>query len=545
MIKPINHFSIENIPGIYDEESGTVLELVARLTRLINEIIEDYNTKDGTLARMDKTIKDINTQLNGIGVTLGELVVGPLGFATPQMFGAIGDGEADDTQAIRAAINSLSDHNAVLYFPPGVYLVTDDIELRSNMTVKGSGEASVIKRAPNDLTHYRVFRCRNISDVVLSDLCLLGDKETHTGEDGEWGNCISLEGVRNVNIERCYLMDGWGDGVYLGAGDGNLSNFYVNIRDTKITGNRRNGISVITVDGLTIDGCLISNTGGTEPGAGIDFEPNELGQTASNVKVTNTTFSGNSKDVLFADTEQNLHFYKQVIFTACIFKSQVALDWRTPLTGETFAGGVVTFSGCQFDNSYRCIRITKSDKDTPITLTGCDLSCNGISIEVGESSKDYAGRTLGGVTLTNCRVHKNGNNPIVRGVGSNTIFNKITADLYTNKAIKAYGYFSGLATDVCLNFHDGVYQIGVSTEFDKYKVPSTIYISRNADEETFLLNFKGDFPCGQVVRVINDGTMRELAVNYNDQEFLLGAGAHAFNFTLTPSDVAVVYGGAV
>lgn len=541
MIKPMNHYSIENNPTAYDEEAVTVLQLVARLTGKINEIVKDYNAKDGTLARMDQTIKDIDTHMAGIAETLGELVVEPLGFATPQMFGATGDGVADDTQAIRAAVNSLSNHNAVLYFPPGTYLVTEDIELRSNMTVKGSGEASVIKRAPNDLTHYRVFRCKGISNVVISDLSIQGDKDEHTGTDGEWGNCIALEGTRNITIERCYLMNGWGDGVYIGAGDNNLSNYYVAIRDSKITGNRRNGISVITVDGLTIDGCLIANTGGTEPGAGIDFEPNELGQFTTNVKVSNTTFTGNSKDIAIADTEQNLHFTKQIIFTGCLFKSKSGVDWRTPLTGETFAEGFVKFTGCEFVNSSQCIRITKSDKDTPLTLTGCDFTCNSIAVVIGESGKDFASRTLGGISLINCQVHKNGNNPVVRGVGSNAYFSKITADLHTDKAIKAYGYFSGLASDTYLNFYEGVYQIGVSMEFDKYKVPSTIYVPATTTAEAILLSFSETFPFGQVVRIINDTTIN-VAIQGMGVD-IVGVPKGVSHFMFTPSGKVSLNGG--
>ena len=53
-------------------------------------------------------------------------------------FGAVGDGEADDTAAVAAAVKSAKDH-VVLYFPPGVYRMTSFPELPDFATVTGAG----------------------------------------------------------------------------------------------------------------------------------------------------------------------------------------------------------------------------------------------------------------------------------------------------------------------------------------------------------------------------------------------------------------------
>lgn len=545
MINPINHYSIENVPTAFDEEALTVLELVGRLTAKVNEVVKDYNSKDGTLVRMDATIKEIDRHLHGIADTLGEVIIEPLGFATPQMFGATGDGETDDTQAIKAAIQALGEHNATLFFPEGTYLVTEDIELRSNMTVKGVGASSIILRAPNDESHYRVFRCMDVSNIVISDITIQGDKDEHTGVDGEWGNCLSLEGAHNITIERCYLLQGWGDGVYISGGTHFNKSFGVNIRDTKISDNRRNGISVISVDGLTIDGCTISYTGGTAPEAGIDFEPNELGQGVLNVKISNTNFTNNTNDVGFADTTSNLYFEKQVLFTGCVFKSKSGMDWRTPLTKVDTApsiGGYVKFSGCQFLNSTRCVRITKGNWDTPITLVGCDLSSNSIAVEIGESGKTFENAVLGGLTLLDCRVLKNGNNPIVRGVGSGATFADITADLHADKSIQAYGYFSGTPTDIHLDFHEGVYKVTThNNSFDKYKVPTTLCLDSSLYQEV-VLTMADTFPVGQVVRVINNGNLQELWLSYGETELAVPGSTLWFEFMVTTNGKIAVRG---
>ncbi len=77
-------------------------------------------------------------------------------------FGAIGDGVADDTAAINAAIASLGTVGGIAYFPPGIYLVGVEgvagnalagedmlcIELTDNVTLLGEGSATEIRLAP-------------------------------------------------------------------------------------------------------------------------------------------------------------------------------------------------------------------------------------------------------------------------------------------------------------------------------------------------------------------------------------------------------------
>ena len=84
----------------------------------------------------------------------------PAGFMTSvKDYGAVGDGVADDTAAIQAALddgrsNALSEYNGApkgLYFPPGTYLVRNTISWNGCcVTLQGSGpNASVIRLAPS------------------------------------------------------------------------------------------------------------------------------------------------------------------------------------------------------------------------------------------------------------------------------------------------------------------------------------------------------------------------------------------------------------
>ncbi len=60
-------------------------------------------------------------------------------YVTPQMFGAIGDGVTDDTEALQAAINHCSTQNVMLYIPHGKYKFTSTLYINSNLYIKGDG----------------------------------------------------------------------------------------------------------------------------------------------------------------------------------------------------------------------------------------------------------------------------------------------------------------------------------------------------------------------------------------------------------------------
>jgi hypothetical protein len=66
-------------------------------------------------------------------------------FVTVKDFGAVGDGVANDTAAIQTAINACA--GKTIYFPPGTYIVSSQITLISNTSLKGEKGQSVLKLA--------------------------------------------------------------------------------------------------------------------------------------------------------------------------------------------------------------------------------------------------------------------------------------------------------------------------------------------------------------------------------------------------------------
>lgn len=135
-------------------------------------------------------------------------------YVTPQMFGAVGDGITDDTQAVQNAINT----GKVVYIPKGIYKTTNAIVVPSNATIFGDGESSVISNtvlsgfeknvfiigslgsgtasgSPNNLTKYEA--------SVLTDRYSL---ETDSSANFNVGDLVLISnGAINRNPENVYV----------------------------------------------------------------------------------------------------------------------------------------------------------------------------------------------------------------------------------------------------------------------------------------------------------------------------------------------------
>ena len=97
-------------------------------------------------------------------------------------------------------------------------------------------------------------------------------------ELSEWRHAVRLHAVRNVVIRDLTIRASGGDGVYVGAGANDEPCENVVIRNVLCDDNNRQGISVVTARGLLIEDCVLANTSGLPPQAGIDIEPNKPDQ---------------------------------------------------------------------------------------------------------------------------------------------------------------------------------------------------------------------------------------------------------------------------
>jgi hypothetical protein len=117
-------------------------------------------------------------------------------FVTPQMFGAIGDGEADDTEAIQTAIDSGYD----VFFPAGTYYTSSSITIAESKRIFGVGDKSVLKSSAD------VALITTTKGIVVEHLRFEGENTAiYAHQTNNTIRDISIDGfavgIKNKNID--------------------------------------------------------------------------------------------------------------------------------------------------------------------------------------------------------------------------------------------------------------------------------------------------------------------------------------------------------
>ena len=206
--------------------------------------------------------------------------------------GAKGDGKTDDTDAIAAAIKAVAGTGGTVLVPKGTYMVEAvdkkrQLKLGGDMTLQLE-DGAILKVIPNASIKYDLLTIEDVSNVSVVGGTLEGDRKEHQGKGGEWGMGIRImRDAANITIAGVTSKKMWGDGFYVKGAR--------NVRFCGVTAddNRRQGLSIVSVDGLLVVNSVFMNTRGTRPSAGIDFEPNKATQTISDVRIERSKFLDN------------------------------------------------------------------------------------------------------------------------------------------------------------------------------------------------------------------------------------------------------------
>lgn len=209
-------------------------------------------------------------------------------------FGAIANDNLDDTQSIQATINEVSKQGGgTVLIPNGEFLVNvkTSINLKSNITLLLDEEAYLTAIATSEGS-YRVLKIVNVENVKVIGGNIKGDRNTHIGDVGEWGMGIAIYNGKNISIENIEVRDCWGDGFYIAKSTSGTSE-NITLNNVKSINNRRAGMSITSVKGMTITDSEFSNTNGARPEVGLGIEPN-ANEEVANVTIKNCKFNNNT-----------------------------------------------------------------------------------------------------------------------------------------------------------------------------------------------------------------------------------------------------------
>jgi polygalacturonase len=309
---------------------------------------------------------------------------------TPETFGAIGDGVADDYDAFQrmAAVVSTTGGGSITLRPGRTYFLNRymkpnngiaDVIFRgcSGLTIDGNGASISTKgdffrdaRTTRGLAGLRFEDCSN---VQIRDIQLIGNVQRMTrapavAEAVTHG--LVFGGCSDVTIDGVTARHFASDGLYIresmvGNAPHRASRRFT-VRNSRFLHNARQGLSVIQLRDATFDGCEFSYTGYVDaqsnagpyghhsPSAGVDIEPNATPYTprpvdvlTGNITLRNCRMIGNLGGALLAGqvhgTEATI---ENIIVEACTIQASAASQSRYGLIFDV-PGGAIT--GCTID----------------------------------------------------------------------------------------------------------------------------------------------------------------------------------------------------
>lgn len=123
---------------------------------------------------------------------------------------------------------------------------------------------------PNQLLSYNIIRAKGFNIKIHGNGAVVGDKQSHLVESGEWGTGIDIDSCNHMSVYGLTIKDCWGDCIYIGGKSNDVT-----IEGCILDNGRRQGISITSANDVVVKNCSIKNVSGTNPQYAIDVEPNK------------------------------------------------------------------------------------------------------------------------------------------------------------------------------------------------------------------------------------------------------------------------------
>lgn len=195
----------------------------------------------------------------------------------------------DSTAALQGAIDSGADRVIVRNMGAD-WVIHQRVVTRSNLEIMFA--PGVVVSAGSGLGEENLFIVNDVANVSLR-----GYGATFRGApDGV--HVLAINGGANIQVLGLTLENAGYDGLYVS--DGNTVDYSSNVlvKDVISQNNRRQGLSVVSVDGLVVVDSEFRNTAGRNPQAGIDIEPNVTSMRMSGIEIRNVIVDNNAGDGL-------------------------------------------------------------------------------------------------------------------------------------------------------------------------------------------------------------------------------------------------------
>jgi hypothetical protein len=281
----------------------------------------------------------------------------------PEWFGCTYDGTTVDTVAIQKCMSSGVGKTV---FGNGTCRTNASIEPPSNHTICGSGKTIIKSVDSQNFVSKGLIHLNNKSFVTIRDIELDGNNINNTV--GRSLGIAVVYGSHDVLIDNVYSHnhpastltgENGGDGVYIGSYEGGESSNYlqpynITIRNCNLSANVRQGISIVGGKSIKILYNIITDQTGTDPGAGIDIEPDSYGGAAGDcedIEIAHNSITGNQHGILLFNGAQKNFPGIRIIGNEINNNTVYGVDILNVVEGATVQGNDVLYNsiGIQID----------------------------------------------------------------------------------------------------------------------------------------------------------------------------------------------------
>jgi len=322
----------------------------------------------------------------------------------------------DATPFLQAAIDSPVKRLIVPYM--GDPWIVTPLRLRSGIEIVFEpGVVVLAKQGAFKGKGDSLFTAVDASDITLRGYgaVLRMRKKDYQGpeyEKAEWRMALDFMGCSRVRIEGLRLESSGGDGIYLGATANQPYCEHVVIRDVVCHDNHRQGISVISAIDLLIENCVLSGTKGTNPQAGIDFEPNQAIEKLENCVVRHCVMENNhgAGILVYLKPLSRESAPVSLLFEDCLVRGGDDTGIGVGAIKDDGPGGLIEFRNCTVEGAAKggLYLYDKSPERARVRFVNCAWKDVGVGhrkapLVLGLRRPELAGR-FGGVDFMDCYV---------------------------------------------------------------------------------------------------------------------------------------------
>jgi hypothetical protein len=294
-------------------------------------------TVNGQIAAVEASVEDLETDL----VEIQGLPYNAKGH------GALGDGIADDTVALQAAIDAATAAGREVYIPAGTYLISATLYVPQSAKIRGDGFRKTFIRTTGAFIAMMTNGTSGspVYYITIRDLSLVGNGlglvglELQYTRESHFSNLLitsfdiglKLNWSFSNGFTSCAINDNRDTNIQLGAQSNDVL-----FTDIKIDNGGNYGVTIIADgQGITFVGCV---------------------------------FQGSGKEAVRASAGHTLNFI------GCYFennnKNQVALTYDLAFVGDVQAIKGVMLSGCQIWSKYAVASIYTDKVDQIVVIGG-------------------------------------------------------------------------------------------------------------------------------------------------------------------------------